>query len=90
MSESASAALAWRSAAAASSAGTRLNSRPDASQIQASSISNGFSSSCTLCRLRARRTPRCSHASASMCYGLAGNDWPARITSINTPYCTSA
>ncbi len=64
MSESAREALAWRSAAAASSVGTRRNSRPDASQIQASSISKGFSSSCTLCRLRARRGARGQRLSA--------------------------
>ena len=53
MSESASAAFAARSASAERSAGTRRNSFSDAGQIQLSSISNGFSSSCTLCKLRA-------------------------------------
>lgn len=53
MSESASAAFAESSASATSSAGTLRNSLSEAGQIQLSSISKGFSSSCTLCRLRA-------------------------------------
>ena len=53
MSESAKAAFAARSASAERSAGTRRNSLSDAGQIQLSSISKGFSSSCTLCKLHA-------------------------------------
>lgn len=51
MSESARAALAAAVASATRSAGTRRNSLSDSSHTQLSSSSNGFSSSCTLCRL---------------------------------------
>lgn len=66
MSESAKAALAARSASAARSAGTRRNSLFDAGHIQLSSISNGFSSSCTLCRLHtAARVQLCNTTNVS-------------------------
>ena len=57
MSDSSSDALAACSAACRVSSGTRWNTLLVASEIQQISSSNGFSSSCTLCRLQSSTEP---------------------------------